>query len=200
MQAVKMYTTAVCPYCIRAKALLKQRGVEQIEEIRVDLDPARLCDPKRPSACPTPKAPAAPGTDDYRCFLLDPGLTTKSVVTGINVGGQPYWNAEATMLLHTRGILIMTPGSSMVLTGKQSLDFSGGVSADEFKKLNAALTRLERFWTDHRDSDPMNRNCSIMRAARGGNVVICHYFPDMVRTAVDEARKALANIPYLRAA
>jgi glutaredoxin 3 len=40
MQAVKMYTTAVCPYCIRAKALLKQRGVERIDEIRVDDDPA----------------------------------------------------------------------------------------------------------------------------------------------------------------
>ncbi len=39
MQAVKMYTTAVCPYCVRAKQLLKQRGVEQIEEIRVDADP-----------------------------------------------------------------------------------------------------------------------------------------------------------------
>ncbi len=31
------------------------------------------------------------------------------IVNGINVGAQPYWNAEATMLLHTRGILIMTP-------------------------------------------------------------------------------------------
>ena len=40
MPAVKMYTTQVCPYCQRAKALLKQRGVEQIEEIRVDLNPA----------------------------------------------------------------------------------------------------------------------------------------------------------------
>ena len=39
MQAVKMYTTAVCPYCIRAKQLLKSRGVEQIEEIRIDQDP-----------------------------------------------------------------------------------------------------------------------------------------------------------------
>ncbi len=41
MQAVKMYTTQVCPYCIRAKQLLAQRGVKQIEEIRVDLDPAQ---------------------------------------------------------------------------------------------------------------------------------------------------------------
>ena len=39
MQAVKMYTTAVCPYCIRAKQILKSKGVEQIEEIRVDLNP-----------------------------------------------------------------------------------------------------------------------------------------------------------------
>jgi glutaredoxin 3 len=39
MAAVKMYTTQVCPYCVRAKALLKQRGVADIEEIRIDLDP-----------------------------------------------------------------------------------------------------------------------------------------------------------------
>ena len=53
------------------------------------------------------------------------------VVTGINVGAQPYWNAEATMLMHTSGVLIMTPDSAMVLTGKQSLDYSGGVSAED---------------------------------------------------------------------
>ena len=40
MQAVKMYTTLVCPYCIRAKSLLKQRGVDQINEVRVDQNPA----------------------------------------------------------------------------------------------------------------------------------------------------------------
>ena len=39
MAHVKMYTTQVCPYCIRAKMLLKQRGVQHIDEIRVDLDP-----------------------------------------------------------------------------------------------------------------------------------------------------------------
>ena len=38
--AVKMYTTQVCPFCHRAKALLQQRGVQKIEEIRVDLHPA----------------------------------------------------------------------------------------------------------------------------------------------------------------
>jgi glutaredoxin 3 len=36
-----MYTTAVCPYCIRAKQILKSKGVEQIEEIRIDTDPAQ---------------------------------------------------------------------------------------------------------------------------------------------------------------
>ena len=41
MPFVKMYTTAVCPYCTRAKQILKSKGVEQIEEIRIDTDPAQ---------------------------------------------------------------------------------------------------------------------------------------------------------------
>ena len=40
MNRVRMYTTQVCPFCLRAKALLKQRGVAAIDEVRVDLDPA----------------------------------------------------------------------------------------------------------------------------------------------------------------
>ena len=39
MSPVKMYTTAVCPYCIRAKQILKSKGVAHIEEIRIDTDP-----------------------------------------------------------------------------------------------------------------------------------------------------------------
>jgi glutaredoxin 3 len=39
MQAVKMYTTAFCPYCVRAKQILKSKGVDEIEEIRIDSDP-----------------------------------------------------------------------------------------------------------------------------------------------------------------
>ena len=41
MPIVKMFTTLVCPYCQRAKMLLKQRGVEAIEEVRIDLDPVQ---------------------------------------------------------------------------------------------------------------------------------------------------------------
>ena len=40
MSPVKMYTTAVCPYCIRAKQILKARGVQHIEEVRIDLSEA----------------------------------------------------------------------------------------------------------------------------------------------------------------
>jgi len=39
MQAVRMYSTATCPFCLRAKALLRQRGVEAIDEIRIDERP-----------------------------------------------------------------------------------------------------------------------------------------------------------------
>jgi len=41
MAKVTMYCTGVCPYCVRAEMLLKQRGVAEIEKIRIDLDPAQ---------------------------------------------------------------------------------------------------------------------------------------------------------------
>jgi glutaredoxin 3 len=41
MKPVRMYLTPTCPYCIRAKALLQQRGVAHIDEVRVDLEPAQ---------------------------------------------------------------------------------------------------------------------------------------------------------------
>jgi hypothetical protein len=56
-----------------------------------------------------------------------------------------------------------------------------------------AYANVRDFYTSHRDADPMNRNCSIMRAARGDNVVICDYFPSMVRAAITEARAAMAR-------
>lgn len=56
------------------------------------------------------------------------------------------------------------------------------------------------FFADHRDADPMNRNCSIMRAANGERCAIGHYFPDMVRQAISEARAWLADAQIARAA
>ncbi len=41
MSQVLMYSTGVCPYCQRAEALLKARGVTAIEKVRIDLEPAR---------------------------------------------------------------------------------------------------------------------------------------------------------------
>lgn len=60
--------------------------------------------------------------------------------------------------------------------------------------------KIEQFWTAHRDADPMNRNCSIMRAKHpaGPNVSICHYFPDMVRTAIAAAREELRDMLAMR--
>ncbi len=53
------------------------------------------------------------------------------VVPGVCVGAQAYWNAEATMMMHTRGLLVMTDRGAMVLTGKRALDASGCVSAED---------------------------------------------------------------------
>lgn len=39
--AIRMYSTAVCPYCVRAEQLLLRKGVTAIDKIRIDLDPAR---------------------------------------------------------------------------------------------------------------------------------------------------------------
>jgi glutaredoxin 3 len=41
MAKVLMYSTAVCPYCVRAEQLLTRKGVTEIEKVRVDLEPAR---------------------------------------------------------------------------------------------------------------------------------------------------------------
>ncbi len=59
------------------------------------------------------------------------GGTINIIVSGVNVGAQSYWDALATMLMHTRGVLIMTPRASMVLTGKAALAASGSVAAED---------------------------------------------------------------------
>jgi glutaredoxin 3 len=78
--AVKMYTTQVCPFCIRAKQLLKQRGVELIEEIRVDLDPAQ------------------------RATMME--ITGRRTVPQIFIGGTHVGGCDDLMALDRRGDLL----------------------------------------------------------------------------------------------
>ncbi|TCP50762.1 acetyl/propionyl-CoA carboxylase alpha subunit [Tamaricihabitans halophyticus] len=108
------------------------------------------------------------------------------VVAGINVGAQPYWNAEATMLMHTKGILVMTPDSAMVLTGKQSLDFSGGVSAED----NFGIGGYDRVMGPNGQAQYWAPN---LPAAR--DVLMTHYDHTYVMPGEHTPRRASTNDP-----
>jgi hypothetical protein len=63
-----------------------------------------------------------------------------------------------------------------------------------------AYDSVRDFMTSHRDADPMNRNCSLMRASHpaGPNVCIGHYFPDMVRQACKAARETMRELGAIK--
>jgi acetyl-CoA carboxylase carboxyltransferase component len=63
--------------------------------------------------------------------FTDRGGEVNLLLPGVNVGAQSYFDALATMGLGTRGILVMLPAASMVLTGKAALEFAGGVAAED---------------------------------------------------------------------
>ncbi|GAA2736183.1 carboxyl transferase domain-containing protein [Actinocorallia aurantiaca] len=108
------------------------------------------------------------------------------VVAGINVGAQPYWNAEATMLMHTKGILVMTPDSAMVLTGKQSLDFSGGVSAED----NFGIGGYDRVMGPNGQAQYWAPD---LTAAR--DILMSHYAHSYVAPGEDGPRRATTTDP-----
>ncbi|MGW5718694.1 ATP-binding protein [Amycolatopsis sp. NPDC003865] len=122
------------------------------------------------------------------------------VVTGINVGAQPYWNAEATMLMHTRGVLVMLPDSAMVLTGKQALDFSGGVSAED----NLGIGGFERIMgpngqAQYRAAD-LESACEILFAHYEHTYVVPgERFPRRARTT-DPFDRDVRHAPHPRLA
>lgn len=76
------------------------------------------------------------------------------VVYGTNVGAQSYWNALATMLLHTRGALVMTGTAAMVLTGRKALEAAGSVAAEDeigiggFERIMGANGEAQYFASD----------------------------------------------------
>ncbi len=111
------------------------------------------------------------------------------VVNGINVGAQPYWNAEATMLMHTRGVLIMTPKGAMVLTGKRALDYSGSVSAED----NQGIGGYDRI---------MGFNGQAQYFARGIDeacrILMRHYEHTYIASGERSPRRAVTNDPVDR--
>jgi acetyl-CoA carboxylase carboxyltransferase component len=111
------------------------------------------------------------------------------VVAGITVGAQPYWNAEATMLMHTKGILVMTPDSAMVLTGKQSLDFSGGVSAED----NFGIGGYDRVMGPNGQAQYWAPD---LRAA--GDLLLAHYDHTYVAPGETSPRRATTDDPIDR--
>ncbi|HSA53645.1 MAG TPA: carboxyl transferase domain-containing protein, partial [Yinghuangia sp.] len=111
------------------------------------------------------------------------------VVAGITVGAQPYWNAEATMLMHTKGVLVMTPDSAMVLTGKQSLDFSGGVSAED----NFGIGGYDRVMGPNGQAQYWAPN---LLAAR--DVLMAHYEHTYVAEGEKTPRQAATDDPLGR--
>lgn len=80
MQTVKMYTTAVCPYCIRAKQILKAKGVENIDEVRVDALP------------------------DERMKMME--ITGRRTVPQIFIGATHVGGCDDLMALDARGGLV----------------------------------------------------------------------------------------------
>ncbi len=108
------------------------------------------------------------------------------VVSGITVGAQPYWNAEATMLMHTKGILVMTPESAMVLTGKQSLDFSGGVSAED----NFGIGGYDRVMGPNGQAQYWAPNL-----AAACDILMAHYDHTYIAPGETAPRRAATNDP-----
>ena len=80
MQAVKMYTTAVCPFCVQAKRVLTSKGVAQIEEIRVDTLP------------------------EERMKMME--LTGRRTVPQIFIGNTHVGGCDDLMALDSRGALV----------------------------------------------------------------------------------------------
>jgi glutaredoxin 3 len=80
MQAVKIYTTAICPYCVRAKQILKAKGVLQMEEIRIDSD------------------------NDQRLKMME--LTGRRTVPQIFIGQMHVGGCDDLMALDAQGALL----------------------------------------------------------------------------------------------
>ncbi len=101
--------------------------------------------------------------------VTERGRRIDILVSGVNVGAQSYFDAEATMTIHTKGFLVMTQEGSMVLTGKRALDFSGSVSAED----NLGIGGFERIM------GPTGQAQALVRDISEGHQLLLHH-ADMV--------------------
>ena len=121
------------------------------------------------------------------------------IVQGVNVGAQSYFNALSTMLLHTRGVLIMTPSASMVLTGRAALAASGSVSAED----EVAIGGYERVMGPNGEAQFLARSLSeaytiLYRHYRYSYVVPGEEGPRRLPTRDDRERRVV-DFPTRRA-
>jgi acetyl-CoA carboxylase carboxyltransferase component len=122
-------------------------------------------------------------------FTQDGG-TIHLIVHGVNVGAQSYFDALSTMLQHTRGVLIMTPGASMVLTGRAALDASGSVSAED----ETAIGGFERVMGPNGEAQYFARNL-----VEAYGILYAHYRYSYVVPGEPGPRRLVSSDPEDRA-
>ncbi|MCP4436970.1 MAG: hypothetical protein GY812_15930 [Actinomycetia bacterium] len=116
------------------------------------------------------------------------------VVAGINVGAQSYWNAEATMLMHCAGMLVMVEGTAMVLTGHRSLAKAGGVSERSDHDLGGTPVMITNGQAHHRADDLVEALRLVLMHHK-----LCAHGPEHPRKRVatlDAADRDVCDDPY----
>lgn len=86
----------------------------------------------------------------------------------------------------------LVSGELMVFTARVAVYYDGTCVGEDY--LGGCIYESPEAFMSHNGADPMDRNCSTMRAAYGDNRVICHYFPDMVTRAIADARRTLCEM------
>ena len=114
------------------------------------------------------------------------GGTVNLIVAGVNIGAQAYFDALATMLMHTRGILIMTQDASMLLTGRRALEAAGSISAED----EAAIGGYERIMGPNGEAQYQARNL-----ADAYRILYEHYRFDYVPPGETSPRRLESSDP-----
>jgi acetyl-CoA carboxylase carboxyltransferase component len=117
------------------------------------------------------------------------GGVVNVIVAGVNIGAQAYFDALATMLMHTRGVLIMTQDGSMVLTGRRALEAAGSVSAED----ELAIGGFERIMGPNGEAQYYARN-----VADAFRILYDHYRYAYVPPGESGPRRARTTDPASR--